>query len=184
MDAAGNLPHAAWMAGLSVETVVALLELSPHPEGGFYREVFRAAERVARLDGTPRTASTAIYFLLPITAFSAWHEVRSDEAWHFYDGLPLELHTIDPAGTHRVALLGRELAAGERPQQVVPACWLQAARPIAGSHPDDPDYALCGCTVSPGFEFADFALPGRAALRARYPALVDIVDAFTHPEPA
>jgi len=184
VDAAGNLPHAAWMAGLSVETVVALLELSPHPEGGFYREVFRAAERVARLDGTPRTASTAIYFLLPITAFSAWHEVRSDEAWHFYDGLPLELHTIDPAGTHRVALLGRELAAGERPQQVVPAGWLQAARPIAGSHPDDPDYALCGCTVSPGFEFADFALPGRAALRARYPALVDIVDAFTHPEPA
>lgn len=175
MDASLAVPHAGGMAALTVDELVALLALTPHPEGGFFRETFRATERVVRSEGAPRTAGTAIYFLLSAGAFSAWHEVRSDEAWHHYDGAPLELHTIDPGGTHGVALLGRDLTAGQRPQHVVPAGWLQAARPIAA----DPGYALCGCTVSPGFEFADFEMPARGELHRRFPGLAAIIDAFT-----
>jgi predicted cupin superfamily sugar epimerase len=168
----------------TVESLVALLELAPHPEGGYYRETFRATQRVARTDrepGTPpgttlRAASTAIYFLLPADAFSAWHRVRSDELWHHYDGAPLELHTIDRDGGYAVALLGGDLARDQRPQFVVPAGWLQAARPIAGS--GNPPYALCGCTVSPGFEFADFELPGSAELVAQYPHLATVIAAL------
>src|ERR1700759_2393702 len=146
----------------TVDALVELLQLSPHPEGGYFRETFRSTERVQRLaDGEHRAAGTAIYFLLPADTFSAWHRVQSDEAWHHYDGAPVELHTIDPAGSHGVALLGRDLARGERPQHLVPAGWLQAARPV-GLLGHEPAYALCGCTVSPGFEFADFEIPSRA----------------------
>jgi len=175
LDATRRLPQPASMTALTADALVSLLGLLPHPEGGFYRETFRATERVQR-GGIERAASTAIYFLLPAGVFSAWHRVRSDEAWHHYDGAPLELHTIDPGGGHAVALLGRDVAAGQRPQLVVPAGWLQAARPMpAGT----PGYALCGCTVSPGFEFADFELPPRAELRRAFPQLGAIIDAFT-----
>lgn len=160
----------------AVEDMVVLLELAPHPEGGYFRETFRAADQVDRVAAAPvrRAAGTAIYFLLPAGAFSAWHRVQSDEAWHHYDGAPVELHLIDPAGAYRVVALGRDFARGERPQHVVPAHWLQAARPV-GSAP----YALCGCTVSPGFDFADFAMPTRAELRRAYPQHAAIVDALT-----
>ena len=169
----------------TIDSLIAQLQLAPHPEGGYYRETFRAAHRVERVDRAPgeppaatvRTAGTAIYFLLPADTFSAWHRVCSDEIWHYYDGAPLELHIIDPGGAYAVALLGRDLTRDQRPQFVVPAGWLQAARPIAG--PGNPPYALCGCTVSPGFEFADFELPGRSDLLARYPQLSEMIAALT-----
>jgi predicted cupin superfamily sugar epimerase len=170
------------MTAPTVDELVALLGLAPHPEGGFFRETFRAATQVRRDDSPAaarRAASTAIYFLLPGDAFSAWHRVASDEAWHHYAGAPLELHTIDPAGAHRMVVLGRDIVAGQRPQHVVPAHWLQAARPVAPPRTGDPGYALCGCTVSPGFEFADFELPARAALHRQFPALAAVIDAFT-----
>lgn len=170
------------MPALTVETLIALLQLSPHPEGGYFRETFRSADRVQRpRDGemADRTAGTAIYFLLPAGTFSAWHRVASDEIWHHYDGLPLELHTIDPEGAYSVVRLGRDLVGGERPQGVVPAGWWQAARPVVTSS-GNASYSLCGCTVSPGFEFADFEMPPRQALRARFPQLGEIVDALTH----
>lgn len=186
---------------MNVEAIVRMLELEAHPEGGFYRETFRAAARVRRMHGesgegnqggvgASRAAGTAIYYLLPTGTFSAWHVVTSDEGWHFYDGAPLELVTIDPAGVLQRVVLGRDFAGGERPQHVVPAGWLQAARPVgadaastsaafAASGASAADYSLCGCTVSPGFEFADFAMPSRAELRARYPQHIEIVDALT-----
>src|SRR5579862_2531377 len=126
------------MPELSASALVELLQLSPHPEGGYFRETFRATQRVQPLGGAAdRAASTAIYFLLPVDTFSAWHRVQSDEAWHHYDGAPLALHTIDPAGAHTAAILGRDLARGQHPQHVVPAGWLQAAKPVAspGSPP-------------------------------------------------
>jgi predicted cupin superfamily sugar epimerase len=168
------------MPELSASALVELLQLSPHPEGGYFRETFRSAQRVQPLDrpaGDDRAAGTAIYFLLPVETFSAWHRVQSDEAWHHYDGAPLALHTIDPAGAHTAVILGRDLAGGQCPQHVVPAGWLQAARPIAS--PGGAPYALCGCTVSPGFEFADFALPLRDELRAQFPELAQLIDEFT-----
>ena len=156
----------------AVDDLVTLLQLAPHPEGGFFREVFRANGNVERA-GATRAASTAIYYLLPEGAFSAWHVVASDEAWHHYDGAPLALHVIDPAGALTTVVLGRDFAAGQRPLHVVPAGHLQAARPIGAP------YALCGCTVAPGFDFADFAMPERAVLRARFPQHAALIDELT-----
>jgi predicted cupin superfamily sugar epimerase len=154
--------------------IVERLALLPHPEGGFYRETFRAPLRLDGLPhGGPRAASTAIYFLLPAGTFSAFHRVRSDEVWHRYDGGVLELHTLDDHGAHEVVRLGCDLERGERPQHVVPAGVWQAARPIDGA------YALCGCTVAPGFDFADFELPPRDAMLARFPQHRALVEALT-----
>jgi predicted cupin superfamily sugar epimerase len=158
------------------EELVRHLALAPHPEGGFYRETWRSPLLVGGLAEGPRAASTAIYFLLPAGAFSAFHRVASDEAWHHYDGDPVELHLLDErSGAHTVATLGRDLLRGERPQHVVPAGAWQAAAP-RGSR-----YALCGCTVAPGFDFADFEMPTRAGLLARFPQHADVVTRLSRP---
>lgn len=146
------------------DSVVRLLGLQPHPEGGFYRETFRAPALVGtRDDRGERAASTAIYFLLPADTFSAFHRVRSDEVWHHYDGDPVDLHTFDATGLHTVTRLGRQWDSEERPQSVVPAGMWQAAVPVGRA------WALCGCTVAPGFDFADFEMPTREALVAQFP---------------
>jgi predicted cupin superfamily sugar epimerase len=130
--------------------LIRALALAPHPEGGFYRETFRSALRVSAAHGPSRNALTTIYFLLAAGGFSAWHRVRSDEAWHWYEGEALELLVADPDfGTVRRNRLGPAGPSME-PAVTVPANWWQAARPL-GSH------ALCGCTVAPGFEFEDFS---------------------------
>lgn len=158
----------------SAEEVISTLGLAPHPEGGFYRETFRSEQRVqASSSGAPRAASTAIYFLLKAGDFSAFHRVKSDEVWHHYCGASLELHTIDPAGRHQRVELGENLLHGERPQWVVGAGVLQAARVIGSG------FVLCGCTVAPGFEFADFSMPSRPELQVRFPALTDLIETFT-----
>ena len=159
-----------------VARLVALLELAPHPEGGFYRETARASLALEGLPhGGPRAAHTAIYFLLPAGTFSAFHRVASDELWHHYDGAALELHTIDEAGRYAVARLGRDLPNGERPQHLVPAGVWQAAVPLG------PPYSLVGCTVAPGFDFADFEMPPRADLCARYPEHAARIARLTRP---
>src|ERR1700722_10308284 len=94
--------------------VVATLGLAPHPEGGFFRETWRSTTLLHALQRGPRAASTAIYFLLPAGTFSAFHRVASDEAWHHYDGDPLDVHMIDDHGTHSVVALGNNLRQGER----------------------------------------------------------------------
>jgi predicted cupin superfamily sugar epimerase len=152
--------------------IVDALGLMPHPEGGFYRETFRAPLAVGAPQGE-RAASTAIYFLLPAGSFSALHRVRSDEHWHHYDGDPVELHTIDAQGTHTLAVLGHDLTRGERPQLVVPAGVWQAAVPMGAR------FALCGCTVAPGFDFADFEMPPRSQLEDAFPRLRDVVARLT-----
>ncbi|MGE0547014.1 MAG: cupin domain-containing protein [Kofleriaceae bacterium] len=140
------------------------LGLAPHPEGGFFRETFRSAQRIATPRGD-RAASTAIYFLLPEASFSAFHRVSSDEVWHLYDGA-LQLHMIDDRGATLVNL------TQQRPQAVVPAGVWQAARPL-GSH------ALCGCTVAPGFEFADFELPTTQQLVDQFPQHAAVIRSLT-----
>src|SRR5687767_12792959 len=128
------------------------LGLTPHPEGGHFGELYRSAARVHPLDGrSDRSALTTIYFLLVSGESSRWHRVASDEAWHYYEGDPLELLVAD-AGfrdvTHR--LIGR-VGDGVQPTHVVLAGQWQAAR-STGS------YTLVGCTVGPGFEFGDFQM--------------------------
>jgi uncharacterized protein len=130
---------------LSVHDVVALLGLEPHPEGGFYRETFRDDHTVH--DG--RSACTAIYFLLPGGAPSRWHRVDAAELWHWHAGAPLELSVIDIAGARTTQCIGADLAAGERPQGIVPASHWQAARSLG-------DWTLVGCTVAPAFLFSRF----------------------------
>jgi predicted cupin superfamily sugar epimerase len=127
------------------------LDLRPHPEGGYYREVFRSCREVQPLDARPaRSALTTIYFLLVEGQVNRWHRVASDEVWHFYEGVPVELFWIDAKEVVHRELLGR-LEDGGRPVHTVPAgCW-QAARPTGS-------YALVGCTVGPGFDFADFEM--------------------------
>lgn len=148
--------------------------LAPHPEGGFYVETFRAPALPFELpERGVRSASTAIYFLLESGNFSAFHSVRSDEIWHHYLGAPVELHTLDEARGHSVVQLGSDLLGGEVPQHVIRAGVVQAARVSAGR------YALCGCTVAPGFDFADFVMPPRAELSQRFPNARAIIDALT-----
>lgn len=153
--------------------VITALRLAPHPEGGFFRETFRAPASVDAPFGARRAASTAIYFLLRAGDFSAFHAVQSDEVWHHYLGASLELHTIDPSGRHERVELGPQLLHGERPQWVVLAGTLQAARVIGEG------FGLCGCTVAPGFDFADFSMPSRDELVVRFPALADVIESFT-----
>jgi predicted cupin superfamily sugar epimerase len=131
---------------LAARDVIRLLDLKPHPEGGHFREMFRDARLV---DGT-RAASTAIYFLLARSECSHWHRVDAVEIWHFYAGAPLELEIAEEGRRERITL-GADIAAGERPQGIVPAHAWQAARSLG-------EWTLVGCTVAPGFEFAKFEL--------------------------
>jgi uncharacterized protein len=160
---------------LSAEEVIETLQLQAHPEGGFFVETFRAEPLPFEVPGRgQRSASTAIYFLLRGSDFSALHVVTSDEAWHHYYGDVVELHCFD-SGRHRAVLLGADLLRGERPQHVVRHGELQAARVRPGRH----GFALCGCTVAPGFDFADFRMPPRAELLAALPDHAELVTALT-----
>lgn len=134
------------------ETLIRQLSLRPHPEGGWYSEVFRSRHGVvADARRGDRTALTSIYFLLVEGQCSRWHRVTSDEAWHFYEGDPLELVSCDP-DLERLDRVRLGTWDGEvRPTHVVPAGYWQAARPTGA-------YTLVGCTVGPGFDFADFTL--------------------------
>ncbi len=157
--------------------LVERLGLIPHPEGGYYRETHRDSARVARVgpDGSvtahaSRAASTAIYYLLCDEAYSAWHRIDADEAWHFYAGSPLDIHMLDEAGRLSTCRLGNALEHGEaRFQVIVPAGHWFAAERVAVSTEGEP-FALVGCTVAPGFEFSAFELADTAALTARYPS--------------
>ena len=147
------------------------LRLDPHPEGGYFREIHRSAVTVAPGDGrTPRAAVTTIYFLLPAGQHSRWHRVRSEEIWHFYEGDPVELLSGSPLFDELVRVpLGPAAGPGDL-VHVIPPGWWQAARPTG-------DYSLAGCTVAPGFEFADFAFlrddeRALGALERRDPTLV------------
>ena len=126
--------------------IIAVLGMARHPEGGWYVETFRDSG----VDG--RGHSTAIYFLLERDEVSEWHRVNdAAEVWHFHAGAPLELRICAQGGTIETALLGIDLDVGERPQIVVPAGWWQTARSMG-------DWTLVGCTVAPGFDFAQFEL--------------------------
>lgn len=140
------------------EALIQRLGLQPHPEGGHYRETYRAREQVDT-DRGPRPASTAILFLLAAGERSAWHRIRSDELWHHHAGGPLWIHELCHDGRVLSTRLGLDLAAGETPQHVVPAGrWFASEPALAHS------WSLVGCTVAPGFDFADFELATAAVL--------------------
>jgi predicted cupin superfamily sugar epimerase len=138
--------------GDRADALVRELGLTPHPEGGYYRELFRSRRMVRTDDGrSERWAATTIFYLLRGTDVNRWHRVASDEIWHWYEGAPLTLHLLDaPVTRARTELLG-PVGEGSAPVRVVPAgCW-QAVRCTG-------EFTLAGCTVAPGFEFSDFRL--------------------------
>jgi len=128
--------------------LVAKLALQPHPEGGWYREVYRSPTRVETARGS-RSAITTIYYLLERNQLSRWHVVQADELWHFYGGAPLELLQYDPASHKLVRHVLGGVVGGATAVAVIPTGVWQAARSLD-------EYSLVGCTVGPGFEFADF----------------------------
>jgi predicted cupin superfamily sugar epimerase len=159
--------------------LVRSLGLTPHPEGGYFRETYRAADTIAAAAlpagfAGPRAVSTAIYYLLEAGQCSRLHRIRSDEVWHFYAGDPLVVAEIAPDGTLRETRLGSDIARGCRPQHVVPAGAWFGSYPAPGSR-----FCLVGCTVAPGFDFADFELADRAALLRSFPAHRALIERLT-----
>ena len=137
------------MPELSAADLIRLLDLRPHPEGGYYRETFRDP----RCDADGRSLSTAIYFLLAAGERSQWHRIDAAEIWHWHAGATLALKIVESGGVATVRL-GTDFAAGERPQAVVPAGAWQAAESLGA-------WTLVGCTVAPGFEFSSFEVAPR-----------------------
>lgn len=133
---------------MTARDIIDDLRLVPHPEGGWYREVYRSSNRVQRGDQS-RSATTAIYYLLERQQLSRWHVVDADEIWHFYAGAPLELLAYDPASRQLDRHVLSSPGGSSTPIAVIPAGVWQAARSLG-------DYSLVGCTVSPGFEFTGF----------------------------
>jgi predicted cupin superfamily sugar epimerase len=156
-----------------IQQLIDQYHLQPHPEGGYFAETWRSTTLVETPLGS-RSAGTAIYFLLTQGNFSAFHRIRSDEVWHWHEGAAVEVHMLQEDGSYGRLLLGGDAAAGQSYQGMVPAgAWF--ASHCVGS----PGYALVGCTVSPGFDFADFELAECEMLSARFPAHRELVMRFT-----
>ena len=149
-----------------VQELIETLRLAPHPERGFYVETYRAGLAVdAAPHGGARAASTAIYFLVTRAQPTTYlHRLKSDELFHLYEGGPLDVLLLGPTGAAEVRRLGLDIAAGARPQLVIPAgTWFAVELAAESSH------CLFGCTVAPGFDFADFELAQGPELAARHP---------------
>ena len=162
----------------TVDAIIDTLGLEPHPERGYYRETYRSSSDVqSGRHGGSRAASTAIYFLVTASEPATFlHRLLSDEVFHLYDGGPLEILRLFPDGAWDVAVLGMDLAAGARPQVVIPAGTWFGTELRQGA-----PYCLVGCTVAPGFDFADFELAQGPELEARYPAAADRIRRMSRP---
>ncbi len=159
--------------------LVNLLQLQPHPEGGYFRETYRSVLNVPTpwetdQPASQRSLSTAILFLITSGNFSAFHRIRSDECWHFYSGQPLFVHQISPESVYTCIRLGNWANHGQVFQHVVPAGYWFASEVGAAE-----GYALVGCTVSPGFDFADFELADRNQLLQQYPEHKMLIERLT-----
>ncbi len=162
----------------TAQHLIDYLKLIRHPEGGWFRETYRSPEQIHALAlperyGGSRVFSSAIYFMLEQRDISVLHRIKSDELWHFYAGSPLLIHSISPDGGYKALHLGSNVAAGEKFQAVVPAGnWFGAEIKGRG-------FALAGCTVAPGFDFADFEIANREELLERYPEHISLVRRMT-----
>jgi len=170
---------------MTAEEIIQVLRLKPHPkEGGFFSETYRAGETIPK-DALPlryggaRACGTCIYYLLTPTTFSAMHRLQSDEIFHFYLGDPVEMLQLLPEGMGKLVVLGSDLRAAMEPQVVVPRGVWQGARLIAGGR-----FALLGCTVAPGFDFADYEHGRRNDLVKSHPRFRQEIQTLTQVGPA
>jgi uncharacterized protein len=163
----------------TASTYIQALHMLAHPEGGYYKETYRSAHLMAvtqSVDGAvvQRNVSTAIYYLLEEGNFSAFHKIQSDEMWHFYAGHALEVLELSETGELRCTRLGADVLKGEVFQHVVPAHTWFASRVATGGA-----FSLVGCTVAPGFDFADFCLADPGQLLAQFPQHHQIIAELT-----
>lgn len=156
------------MAESDVAAIIASLGLEPHPEGGFFYETYRHGCEIGN-----RSLCTAIYYLITAESPSRMHRVASDEIWHFYTGDEVEMLQLGERGVQVIAV-GANVAAGQRPQVLVPAGVWQGARVKPGGR-----YALVGATVSPGFDYDDFEIGDRDELVAEFPGSATLIEALT-----
>ncbi len=159
--------------------LIQLLNLQPHPEGGYFTETYRSEEKLSGTEATfpaGRNLKTGIYYLLGSDDISHFHRIKSDEMWHHYEGSSITIHLIQQDGLYRALYLGKELSNEQKPQLVVPAnTWF-------GVTVDEPNsYSLCGCTVSPGFDFIDFEMAGRYQMLQAFPEHSEIIRMLTKP---
>lgn len=162
-----------------IEQLIDLLNLQKHPEGGYFKETYRSEGVIPSevlsndIDGD-RNYCTCIYFLLTSDNFSAFHQIKQDEMWHFYEGSPLIVHMIDTEGNYSFQKIGLDFENGQVPQFVVPKeVWF-------ASEVAEPDsYSLVGCTVSPGFDFKDFELADKKFLTDEFPKHSKIIERLT-----
>ncbi len=164
---------------MTTQDYVNKLNLLPHPEGGYFKETYRS-EEVISTEALPerfageRAFGTSIYYLLEGNDFSAFHRLKSDEIWHFYDGSPISLHLIYPSGEYRNILLGTDLFNGEEPQIIIPKGIWFAAHPVNKS-----SFSLVGCAVYPGFDFSDFEMASFEKLSELFPQHSKLLKEFT-----
>ncbi|MBC8110862.1 MAG: cupin domain-containing protein [Verrucomicrobia bacterium] len=154
-------------------------QMQIHPEGGYYRETYRSPEMISYHNlplrySESRSFSTSIYFLMESHHFSAFHRIQSDEMWHFYYGCPVHVYVIDEKGNLEILKVGQNPESGELFQALVPAgCWF-------ASHPAEPEsFSLVGCTVAPGFDFADFEIANTDELVSQFPEHEAVIRKFS-----
>ena len=169
------------MDSMSVDELKQLLGLEPHPcEGGWFVQTWKAEETIPKAAlperyPAERAAGTAIYYLLEPETFSELHRLASDEIFHFYLGDPVEMLQLWPDGAVKTVVLGQDLSAGQRVQLRVPRDVWQGSRLVPGGK-----FALLGCTVSPGFDYADYETGRRDVLLGQYPQAFELIEALTH----
>lgn len=162
---------------MTVQEWITELKLREHPEGGYYTEMYRSDGIIDTGDDQypdGRNYCTSIYYLLEAGTSSRFHKIQSDEIWHHYVGSPLTIHMLTKGGIYTKLKLGKDVNTGQKPQIVVPSgTWF-------GVTVDDSEgFALCGCTVSPGFDFKDFEMADRHHLLQRYPEHEEIIRDLT-----
>jgi uncharacterized protein len=154
------------------------LQLLKHTEGGYYREVYRSDEFVHKKNlpdrySSFRSFSTSIYFLLESNEFSAFHRLKSDEIWHFYEGSAITIVMLFPEGEIKKVILGRNVDKNENYQALIPkGCW------FAAQVTESESFSLVGCTVAPGFDFEDFEIGRKENLINLFPKLAGIINQF------
>ena len=161
------------------EAIIKLLDLQPHPEGGFFKETYRSPGIIPKesLDdsfGGDRNHSTSIYFMLTSENFSAFHRIKADEGWHFYLGSPIRLHTISAEGDYTHNIIGNDIMNGEQPQLIV-----NAGDWFASEVVEENSFSLVGCTVSPGFSYEDFEMAQQTDLINKFPQHKELILQFT-----
>jgi len=164
---------------ITVNDWIEKLNLTPHPEGGYFSEVYRSDEIIGNEAlperyKSPRCFGTSIYFLLQSGQFSAFHQLQSDETWHFYYGIPIEIFIIKPDGELNIITLGSDILNGQIPQYSISKLSIFGAKPKG-----DAGFSVIGCSVYPGFDFADFKLCDRNELLNKFPEYEETINLLT-----